>query len=659
MSDYDSYKAEPMDRINELNGILEWANTALVADSYEWVTLAKKAVSKLKNEEVELVDSDIVQRNNFAQYPYLGNQPKDESWDDYDDIIDELASWFDDSGVDDPDGNLLFGELKDWYDSITNAFNWPQDQIDSLDIEHLPPYEAAGKIDDIIIDYESKYIPIIESKAKIIQNLLDEQINLEENKKTKSALEGEEGENMEYTDDINSEKSIAQDIAERIVSTATRAIGELNQATASNATNIIKRYLMALKNLEDECADDSGMLPEDIGTIAAQTDDVTDVALRRFHSDIRSWDAYSVQREDAKLAFSKIASYWGKIVNVYKSSEPSRRKTAAKSYGVPNYRYKVGQMVKVGNRFGKVVGVSKEGGTGKQLYEVRIDGKDQTRKCGLKEISNAESKKKVTKSVSVKSDMSPDEAKKLLKEYATYTESELPDIKDLAKSAKEEFSKAGMDHINFATDYLHDLITDFPRILKGITNDPLARFANILIDACEALNIPYEHVDEFIYLGQYVNSLTYEAASYYNFNFDEMHGDETDPRWGITAYRGQNTIDAFIQHIANFEKWLDTFNSSDASKSFVRSQIQPYNPSSKNTTTKFQPAVGKYAEAGSLDDSYDIVEDRNEVDDILDSVGFEPGDFDFVLVKAGSSYEDEVWGGEGSYGDTVRVQRLS
>lgn len=185
-----------------------------------------------------------------------------------------------------------------------------------------------------------------------------------------------------------------------IADAAIEGVDLLKQATGSKSPELIKRMAQVLKSAKIKLENTPGIVSEDIAAIDNQIDDLDDIASRQHFSDIRSWEAKAVQKEDARLALGRIHQYWKGVAEEYTATQYNRRKSFATKNNLnpamPNYRFNVGQMVKVGNRYGKVIGASKEGGTGKQVYEVRINGADKVRRCSASEMKSVDGTTKNT-----------------------------------------------------------------------------------------------------------------------------------------------------------------------------------------------------------------------------------------------------------------------
>lgn len=181
-----------------------------------------------------------------------------------------------------------------------------------------------------------------------------------------------------------------------VLALSEEAVGAIEQATSTRAEEEIKLYTKALKEASIEADDIAGMTEADSAFLKGAVDDLTEIAKRTHHNDIRAWEARGLQKNDALLAFDRVRSYWTKVVKQLDNLEAVQKinRLANKSHPgtVPNYRYKIGQMVKLkgSGRYGKIIGSKLDGGTGKQVYEVRVNGADRPKQCYVNEIERAE-----------------------------------------------------------------------------------------------------------------------------------------------------------------------------------------------------------------------------------------------------------------------------
>lgn len=92
---------------------------------------------------------------------------------------------------------------------------------------------------------------------------------------------------------------------------------------------------------------------------------------------IDSWAEKSVVRNDALEALRRFSKTWSKASQVSNSKSLS------------GYRFTIGETVQVKNskRIGKIVGMRRQNGTGKQVYQVRLVNNDSTKEFGVNEIT--------------------------------------------------------------------------------------------------------------------------------------------------------------------------------------------------------------------------------------------------------------------------------
>lgn len=186
----------------------------------------------------------------------------------------------------------------------------------------------------------------------------------------------------------------------RALSLSEDALLSLDEATTTRAADDIKFYTKQFKLMAANAADVPGLVAEDEAFMSRAADDLEDIAQRRYHNDIRAWESQRAQREDAKLAVDKVRSYWAKRLDatndlgeIKRLKRITQKAQARKGDGtIPAYRFNVGSMVKVrtSRRYGKVLGAKLEGGTGKQVYEVRVNGVDHPKNYYAHELERAD-----------------------------------------------------------------------------------------------------------------------------------------------------------------------------------------------------------------------------------------------------------------------------
>lgn len=157
------------------------------------------------------------------------------------------------------------------------------------------------------------------------------------------------------------------------------AYRRVDRAAFMSADALMAESVQSLQDIEDRAVE-SEMI-EDIPLQSLRTDirSLIDIARRSYMRDVRSVELRKVQRDDYKEALGAMRNRW--------QSEVKRAVLSAKS--APSYRYKIGDVVKLASnekRTGKVVGVHRENGVGKQMYRVRMFDKDNDEIYGLSEI---------------------------------------------------------------------------------------------------------------------------------------------------------------------------------------------------------------------------------------------------------------------------------
>jgi hypothetical protein len=177
----------------------------------------------------------------------------------------------------------------------------------------------------------------------------------------------------------------SQEIMNAILKVAEKSLLEVERSSGEKTAQVLQRNFTTLKRLARklDAAQEEEYVPEPaIVTLDSQMENLREICERRFHRDIRSWEDRAIQKEDAKIALFTMKSYWERFLN------PD---TASKALpGAPNYRFRVGEKVKVVSSgfIGKVVTCEKENGTGKQVFWVKL--KDETKKYFVRDLKRYE-----------------------------------------------------------------------------------------------------------------------------------------------------------------------------------------------------------------------------------------------------------------------------
>lgn len=272
-----------------------------------------------------------------------------------------------------------FSELVELEEAFLNAFHygitglsesddsyrllkeWGDTESDPSDVAHT----VADYITDYVSEIKSDIIPYLQQMKSKWEQLVQE--------------DAQERYDLYVT---NNQKSSgvyeSVQAMEAVHSFASDAVCMLNESTPEKASGDIDELEEDLRAFIKmvEGSGSSVLKQSDVAKMVAVLDDINNIAKFAYNSsDIRSWEFKNTQKQDAILAFDNLRFYAEKRIGEMEENH-SLRKAASKAREMPSYRYLTGTTVKVlpKNRYGKVVGMRLEGGTGKQLYEVKIDG---------------------------------------------------------------------------------------------------------------------------------------------------------------------------------------------------------------------------------------------------------------------------------------------
>lgn len=175
-----------------------------------------------------------------------------------------------------------------------------------------------------------------------------------------------------------------------LAETADKAYEAVKQAAGAKTTAQLKHYLKIFAQAQETIKNAPGITHSDIAAIQSQIGDLSEIANRAFFSDIRSWNGRAIQQQDALHLFTTMKLHWLKRLESLEADVKANK--GGMFAGVPSYRFKIGQMVRVNSsrRYGKVLGISRKGGTGTQQYEVRVNGIDSTRIFSVRELSKVD-----------------------------------------------------------------------------------------------------------------------------------------------------------------------------------------------------------------------------------------------------------------------------
>ena len=179
----------------------------------------------------------------------------------------------------------------------------------------------------------------------------------------------------------------AMRMLDALVGTGEQAKMKLVSATSAKAEGLIKEFVRLFDESVPVALDTEGMRQQDVDAVMSFVDNLRQISRRSFPSDIRSWQAKSVQRQDAILTLDNFIHTMAKALNHWTAMTPEQRAKASYA-GLPNYKFGIGEDVKVisNNRHGKVIEYGKEQGNGKQYYKVRMTGVDHPKTFGRNEL---------------------------------------------------------------------------------------------------------------------------------------------------------------------------------------------------------------------------------------------------------------------------------
>ena len=385
-----------------------WQQSEQVGALDRAITIFKTWISDMKGLGEELRHAQSHEYRDYGysdergdQYPGGRVAYEDASPVDFDtSLITDPYSYLDQAGLDsedfilyefpDPHSGTLEKLQQDFYDTFNEYLfmleaDWSDVEREWINLDEDPAVGASAA-GDAVFDVAS------EAERDGLSQLLDI--------RTQWVNEVHRLEAQEH--DTHVEKAYAGgayasvDYAEDVLALSEEAIDELEAATSTRADEEIKQYLDELSQKADEASEIPGMLTDDVSFMEGAVDDIKQIASRTHHSDIRSWEARDIQKSDALIAVDRVRSHWAKRLEDFQDLDHvkkiNRLASKAGNGTLPSYRFKVGQMVKVSQsrRYGKVIGAKLEGGTGKQVYEVRVNGLDSPKTFYSDELERSE-----------------------------------------------------------------------------------------------------------------------------------------------------------------------------------------------------------------------------------------------------------------------------
>lgn len=130
-----------------------------------------------------------------------------------------------------------------------------------------------------------------------------------------------------------------------------------------------------------------GLEDNNIKELESQVDELKSILSQAQSTSVRGRARQNLHQHDAMHLMQIMAKYWSSVYSTWNALDEST-KSQIRMAGAPSYRYAIGAMVKIKNsgRTGKIVGIRREGGTGRQVYEVRMVNSDRTKLYGLRDL---------------------------------------------------------------------------------------------------------------------------------------------------------------------------------------------------------------------------------------------------------------------------------
>lgn len=163
--------------------------------------------------------------------------------------------------------------------------------------------------------------------------------------------------------------------AKNVVMYCSKTLQKIKNADERYVKNVIKNFIDESENIKNVI----NIEGNDLNELKSVQENLKDIN-KSLKNDTKSFSMIKEQVDSASIAVDNFKSYWvkryNKMVDIY--NDPSSKSDRITYPGIPNYRFKIGERVKTkkGNKTGKIIGIQKEGGSGKQLYTVRLDSED-------------------------------------------------------------------------------------------------------------------------------------------------------------------------------------------------------------------------------------------------------------------------------------------
>lgn len=167
--------------------------------------------------------------------------------------------------------------------------------------------------------------------------------------------------------------------ASAVYDVLSKADARLKSEPFQTSETVMADAIESLQEVENRAVASGEIDSADIEPLRTDIRRFINIARRAYTKDIRSIEQRRTQRNDFAENLLQVRRRWYSNIYVAKRSME----------GAPSYRYKIGDVVSLASnpkKAGKVVGVHKEGGNGKQMYRVRMFDSDHEKVYSLKEI---------------------------------------------------------------------------------------------------------------------------------------------------------------------------------------------------------------------------------------------------------------------------------
>jgi hypothetical protein len=168
------------------------------------------------------------------------------------------------------------------------------------------------------------------------------------------------------------------------------ALLEVENAPILKTLHVVKAIYRVAKMYSESYKLSVPYSTEDINHIETFENDMKNIIITGDNGELKSFSKSYETKYNATESLRKYLKYWSsktkKIQNAYEN--PYIKAGRITYRGLPTYRFKIGQRVKIKNtnKRGKIVGIQKENGFGKQIYSVKLDSDDKAKSFSSVEL---------------------------------------------------------------------------------------------------------------------------------------------------------------------------------------------------------------------------------------------------------------------------------